>query len=211
MIQMYEVDFNEPSSKAMCENWPGSSYVSSLECQGMSQEDQRFIKLTEREAKIINGHFRLPLPFRRASVLMPNNRSQAVQRALGLRKRFAADEKYHSDYSQFMKGLIDKGFARKTPNVSTGTDKSVQRWYLPHHGVYHPQKPGKIRVVFDCSCSYNGVSLNRELLQGSDLMNTLIGVLLRFRQEPIAFMADIESMFCQVRIPESQYDFLSFV
>jgi hypothetical protein len=211
MIQMYEVDFNEPSSKAMCENWPGSSYVSSSECQGMSQEDQRFIKLMEREAKIINGHFQLPIPFRRASVLMPNNRSQAVQRALGLRKRFAADEKYHSDYSQFMKGLIDKGFARKAPSVSTGTDKSVQRWYLPHHGVYHPQKPGKIRVVFDCSCSYNGVSLNRELLQGPDLTNTLIGILFRFRQEPIAFMADIESMFCQVRIPESQYDFLSFV
>ena len=21
-------------------------------------------------------------------------------------------------------------------------------WFIPHHGVYHPSKPGKIRVVF---------------------------------------------------------------
>ena len=24
-------------------------------------------------------------------------------------------------------------------------------WYLPHFGVYHPNKPDKIRVVFDSS------------------------------------------------------------
>ena len=22
-------------------------------------------------------------------------------------------------------------------------------WHLPHHPVFHPQKPGKVRVVFD--------------------------------------------------------------
>ena len=33
------------------------------------------------------------------------------------------------------------------------------------------------------------------LLQGLDLTNSLFGVLIRFRQEIIALMADIESMF----------------
>ena len=62
--------------------------------------------------------------------------------------------------------------------------------------VYHPQKPNKIRVVFDSSEQFHNVSLNDSLndvlLRGPDLNNTLIGVLLRFRKEQIAITADIE-------------------
>ncbi|KAJ8364798.1 hypothetical protein SKAU_G00136290 [Synaphobranchus kaupii] len=42
-------------------------------------------------------------------------------------------------------------------------------------------------------------------------MNTLFGVLLRFRQEPVAVMGDIEGMFHQVRIPTDDVDFLRFL
>lgn len=55
-------------------------------------------------------------------------------------------------------------------------------WYIPHHGMYHPQKPRKIRVVFDCSAKYEGVSLNDHLLTGAELTNTLVRVLCRFRK-----------------------------
>lgn len=55
------------------------------------------------------------------------------------------------------------------------------------------------------------VSLNTELLQGPDLTNSLVGVLLRFRQEPIAMTADIKSMFYQVRVPRSDVYFLRFL
>ena len=51
---------------------------------------------------------------------------------------------------------------------------------------------------FDCSAEYEGEALNKHLLQGPDLTNKLVGVLSRFRQEPVAFMADIEAMFLQV-------------
>ena len=44
------------------------------------------------------------------------------------------------------------------------------RWYLPHHAVLHPQKPGKVRVVFDCSATFNGKSLNQQLRRGPDLL-----------------------------------------
>jgi hypothetical protein len=48
------------------------------------------------------------------------------------------------------------------------------------------------------------------LLQGPDLTNNLIGVLLRFRQEGIAFMADIQKMFYQVRVPVKHRNYLRF-
>ena len=49
------------------------------------------------------------------------------------------------------------------------------------------------------------------MLQGPDLTNRLIGVLTRFRQEPIAFMGDIDAMIHQVRVPDMQRDFLRFL
>ena len=57
----------------------------------------------------------------------------------------------------------------------------------------------------DCAARYDGVSLNSTLLRGPDLANNLIGVLSRFRQEPVAVMLDIEGMFHQVYVnPKSK-------
>ena len=59
-------------------------------------------------------------------------------------------------------------------------------------------------MVFDCSARFGGISLNDELLQGPELTNPLVGVLTRFRQEPVVFMGDTDAMFHQVRVPEGQ-------
>ena len=73
-------------------------------------------------------------------------------------------------------------------------------WYLAHHPVFNPNKPGKTRVVFDCAAKFRGMSLNDQLLSGPDLTNSIVGVLTRFRQERVALAADVEAMFHQVRI-----------
>ena len=53
--------------------------------------------------------------------------------------------------------------------------------------------------------------MNKELLQGPHLTNTLLGVLIRFRQGPVALMADIDAMFHQVRVDSEDKDFLRFL
>ena len=108
-----------------------------------------------------------------------------------------------------MNDIIPKGFARNVPE-DRALAKSGQLWYIPHHGVYHPRKPNKIRVIFDCTARFGGTSLNDQLLQGPDLTSCLVSVLSRFRQQPIAFMGDVDAMFHQVRVPDKQRDFLSF-
>ena len=75
----------------------------------------------------------------------------------------------------------------------------------------HPNKPEKVRVVFDCAAEYQGTSLNQQLLQGPDLANPLVGVLIRFREEPIALVADIESMFHQIGVDPKDRDTLRFL
>ena len=55
------------------------------------------------------------------------------------------------------------------------------------------------------------VQLNDFVYQGPDLTNKLVGVLLKFREYPIAFMSDIEAMFHQVKVSESDRDALRFL
>ena len=54
-------------------------------------------------------------------------------------------------------------------------------WYLPHHPVFHPAKPNKVRIVFDTAAKCQGTSLNDNLVQGPHLTNEVVDVLLRFR------------------------------
>ena len=180
------------------------------EC-GMSIEDQKFLKKTEKNIVFEEGHYKIPLPFRDDNVadILPNNRAQAFSRAEWQKKKMLKQEKYYKDYVAFVEKLMAKGYAHKVPKGEE--DVSAMKWYLPHHGVYHPKKPEKIRVVFDCSAKYRDVSLNSTLLQGPDLTNSIIGVLTRFRQEKIAFIGDIEAMFYQVHVPSSQQDCLRFL
>ena len=84
-------------------------------------------------------------------------------------------------------------------------------WYLPHQPVIHEQKLGKVRVVFDCAARFGDTSLNDQLLQGPDLTNNLPGLLLRFRQESVALMADVEQMFHQVRVAPDDCHALRFL
>ena len=191
--RMFELDFNEHHDK--------SQY---------SQEDKRFMEKMESETNYVDGHYEMPLPFRKEDVYMPMNKAQAILRANWLKKKLSRNSKLHQDYVKFMNNILEKKYARKVPDDHPETEPG-KVWYLPHHGVYHAKKIDKLRVVFDCSARFRGTSLNDQLLQGPDLTNSLVGVLTRFREEEAAFMADIESMFHQVRVQEHHRDFLRFL
>ena len=80
-------------------------------------------------------------------------------------------------------------------------------WYLPHHPVENPNKPGKVRRDANAAPKFRGQSLNTNLLTGPDLLNGLLGVLMRFRENQIAVLADIEGMFMQIAINQTDQSF----
>ncbi|XP_023932720.1 uncharacterized protein LOC106173712 [Lingula anatina] len=188
VAQMLELDFNDQR----------------LDTVAPSREDCRFIDILEKGIHVTNdGHYEMPLPFRKENPVLPNDRELAVKRLSTLQSRFTKDPNYAREYAKFMQSLIDNGHAeRVTSDVSKCT------WYIPHHGVYNKQK---LRVVFDCSARYKDTSLNGHLLKGPDMTNSLIGVLLRFRHETVAFTCDIEKMFYQFRVNEEHRDYLRFL
>ena len=177
----------------------------------MSRDDLKFMNIVEDSVmECEDGHYQVSLPLRDLNLQMPANRSQAERRALYLKRKFSKDVKFREDYVACLEKVIGDGFTEKVPlDVLERSDGKV--WFIPHHGVYHHKKPDKIRVVFDCSAHSQGTSLNDELFQGPDLTNNLVGVLIRFRQEPVAVMSDVQSMFHQVRVPEVDRDLLRFL
>ncbi|XP_037113011.1 uncharacterized protein LOC119126082 isoform X2 [Syngnathus acus] len=175
----------------------------------ISQEDLRFLSIMEEGIKAKpDGRCEMPLPFKEERPSLPQNRICADHRLKCLRKRLERDEQYRKDYKTFMSEMIARGDAEKVTEEQL--DKSPS-WYIPHHGVYHPHKPGKIRVVFDCSAKYQGMSLNDHLLTGPELTNTLVGVLCRFRKGPVAIMCDVERMFHQFHVRPEDRDYLRFL
>ncbi|KAK3754726.1 hypothetical protein QZH41_007045 [Actinostola sp. cb2023] len=194
VLKVLETDFQETSTKL----------------KPFSVEDKRFLRLMEDGiCKLDNGHYQMPLPLKSDRISLPYNRHLAEKRWRQLNSRFKKNPQFLQDYKTFMKDVVDL-CAEKVPTERLDVrDGKVN--YVPHTGVYHHKKPGQIRVVFDCSARYEGVSLNDCLLQGPDLLNGLLGVLCRFREEKIAFMVDVKSMFHQFYVSEQHRDLLRFL
>ena len=176
----------------------------------MSIEDARALEMMESSIQLKSGHYEIALPWKTSSPCLPNNRSVAEHRLELLKRRFARNPALCFKYFDFMDDLLNKGYARTVPTTSIDYPQHPL-WYLPHHPVLNPNKPDKVRVVFDCASVFHGSSLNTQLLQGPDLTNNLVGVLTRFREEPVAMMADVESMFHQVNVSPRDYDALRFL
>ena len=174
-----------------------------------SQEDIRLLASVSKSVTYRDGHYCIGLPFKAEDIMLPDNRSMALKRLDSLKHKLQRNSEFNSDYKEFMSKIMSEGYVEQVPEEDLQrTDGRV--WYIPHHAVYHPRKPNKIRVVFDCAAMYLGASLNSALLQGPDLTNSLMGVLLRFRQEEIAIMGDIATMFYQVQVPREDRDCLRF-
>ncbi|XP_029688293.1 uncharacterized protein isoform X2 [Takifugu rubripes] len=117
-----------------------------------SQEDLQFLnKLKDGIKHKPDGHYEMPLPFKQDKPDLPNNMPCAVHRLKCLERKLKRDKQYCMDYINFMQDIITCGDAEKVPEEELNNHPA---WYIPHHGVYHPQKPGKIGVVFDCSARF---------------------------------------------------------
>ena len=109
------------------------------------------------------------------------------------------DPIFKKKYVEQVELMLEKGYAERMDeedDVDIGDSSKI--WYVPHHSVVNPRKPEKLRIVFDCDAKHKGLSLNKVLMQRPDFVNSLVGVLTRFRKYPVALVANIEAMFHQV-------------
>ena len=172
-----------------------------------SVEDRQFLGiLDEGLQQDKEGNYTAPLPLRDNISLLPNNKVAAFQRLKGLGSKLQRDPELKSKYVEVMEENISQGFAERVAGKEL---RAKDAWYIPHHGV--PKGKEGVRIVFDCSARYGGMSLNDCLLPGPNLINTLLGILLRFRVHPVAFTCDIQNMYYNFYVAPQHRDYLRFL
>ena len=144
----------------------------------ISINDFKVYRMLKSSIKLVDDHYELPLPWKYEDQIMPNNKNLALKRLNHLKRKLMRNSDLKQKYSIQIQTMLDKNYAELVHDNFQITSKKV--WYIPHHSVINPHKPDKLRVVFDCSAEYKGISLNKSLMQGPHLMNDLVAILSRF-------------------------------
>ena len=168
----------------------------------MSIENKRAIELMEGSCKKKGERYEIGLPWKKDKALLPNNYVLAEKRLFSLERSLRKKGDKARLYNEVMDEYEKNGWSRQLSKEEVEA-KHRPEYYLPHHGVYRPEKKTTpLRIVFDPACQHHGVSLNSFLYKGPCLIGNLLGVLLRFREDLVGLVGDISKMYLQILLPE---------
>ena len=152
------------------------------------------------------GAMKYPCPGRR---VLPSLLVMDLLLGPGLQRRLDKSPSLKDRYNQVFIDIKNSGIIEEVIE----TEVSYPIFYLPHHSVIKKSSSTtKIRPVFDASAvGPNGISLNDCVETGLAIMPDLVGVLMQFRQCPVALTADITKAFLQIRLRREDKDVHRFL
>ncbi|XP_055922260.1 uncharacterized protein LOC129953275 [Eupeodes corollae] len=166
-----------------------------------SHEDKRVLQILESTCKSLDNQYEIGLPWRHDNQKMPDSYKTAFNRLMCLQKKFKREANLKDKMQAEIDNLLIKGYASKLNVVKVATSNNPV-WYLPIFVTQNPNKPNRVRLVWDAAAKSNGRSLNDFLLTGPDLLTSLVEVLLAFRIGQVAICGDIAEMFHQIKVRE---------
>ena len=109
-------------------NFTESQHVVKKYIVWASQKNKKFL---QKVAKLVDGHYDIPLLFGRGNVQLLNNKRQAGKIVTSLNDRMTRNGKFKDKYMTFVNDSISKGYNKESKNVL----ESGHCWYFSHHGV----------------------------------------------------------------------------
>lgn len=104
-----------------------------------------------------------------------------------------------------MHDMISRGAAIKLSKdiISSWTGPV---WYVSHLIAPNPHSiTTPVRLVWNSSQKFKGVSLNEMLMKGPDVLNPIRAILLRFRSGVFAALGDLKKMFnLEMKVEQSK-------
>ena len=88
-------------------------YMSDFQDTSSQREDSITVKISQisnedTETVKVGNHYQTPLPLKNPDVKLPNNRKIAERRLLYLKKRVIKHDRFHQQYTEFKKLLIQE-------------------------------------------------------------------------------------------------------
>ena len=122
---------------------------------------------------------------------LPDNRKVAMAKLAATERRLRKNADHTKVYDEQIKDMLARNVARKLSKEEL-TNYIGPTHYIAHHEVLKPgSKSTPVRIVFNSSANYMGHVLNEYWAKGPDLLNNLLGVLIHFRENKVAFIGDI--------------------
>ena len=128
-----------------------------------------------------------------------------------LHQKLLKNPKHLEEYNRNIEKQLATGIVEEVP-PSNNDQENVH--YLPHHCVVRKDKvTTKLRVVYDGSATteMRDYSLNDCLFTGPNLIPQIFDLLVKFRQNPVGLVADIEKAFLMIGINKEDRDMLRFL
>ncbi|XP_068224221.1 uncharacterized protein [Palaemon carinicauda] len=165
----------------------------------VSPSDVKTISKHETTVLHRNGRYWVELRLKHNHPFLPTNYNVALGQMYNQLKRFQHQPDLLKCYDNIIKEQLKLGFIEevKNPVISTNTH------YLPHHAV-RKNSTTPLRVVYNCSAkpSKCSASLNDCLMTGLSLTEKLFDLLVRFRMNKFACIADTEKAFLQIGLQQ---------
>ncbi|XP_043263007.1 uncharacterized protein LOC122403517 [Colletes gigas] len=157
-----------------------------------------YVETTKRDH---DGRYIVQLPFNDKRNNIGESYSIALKRFYSIERKLARDKVLQQYYSNFLKEYRDLGHMRDI----TQSDNKQEGYYIPHHAVIKEDSLStKVRVVFDASAkSTTNISLNDALMVGPPIQGDLIFIIMRFRLHNVVLAADLQKMYRQVKVIDS--------
>jgi len=107
-----------------------------------SREDVRALELMKATTKrcLDEDRFETGLLWKHPDVELPESRTMAFHRLLCQEKKMDKVSAFSEVYCKKINEYLEKGFVRKLNPVEIPSD-SKRVWYMPHFGVWNPNKP----------------------------------------------------------------------
>ncbi|GFW24455.1 uncharacterized protein TNCV_606961 [Trichonephila clavipes] len=166
--------------------------------------EDHFLKTHSRDEE---GRYVVKMPLKNEPNCLGESRDITLKRLNVLWTRLIRDPQYLKLYRDFIYEYDQLGHMKE---VVAEHDNSEVAYYMPHHGVLRPEKSTtKLRVVFNATNpTSNGLSLNSIQYNGGLVQNDLFTIMIKFREHPYAFTADVKMMYRMILIHESQQPLL---
>ncbi|GFT88727.1 reverse transcriptase domain-containing protein [Trichonephila clavipes] len=198
-------------SKQLSEFWNLENLGIEAEVSDEENIDNDIMSEFEAGISYQNKRYKVKFPWKpNMKTLLENNEEIARERFLRLRSRFKNDSSLFEDYKLVVNNYLSEKIIERVPFEEENLKHNI--FYLPHRAVIRTDKTtSKLRIVFDASShAKSQLSLNDCLHTGLNFIPNLFFLLIKFRVNPIAFVADIKMAFLMIEIDESERDFTRF-